>query len=48
MGAIAGKKSGLVWAVHLSVIALVALWVFPTFGLLVSSFRTGDQISNSG
>ncbi|MEZ5872861.1 MAG: carbohydrate ABC transporter permease [Nitratireductor sp.] len=48
MGSIAGRKSGLVWAVHLSVIALVALWVFPTFGLLVSSFRTGDQISNSG
>ena len=33
---------------HISVILLVALWVFPTFGLLVSSFRTGDQISTSG
>ncbi len=45
---IAGKKSGLTWAVHISVLLLVALWVFPTLGLLVSSFRTADQISTSG
>ena len=48
MDSIAGKKSGLVWAVHISVALLVALWLFPTLGLFVSSFRTGDQISSSG
>ncbi|QBK32238.1 carbohydrate ABC transporter permease [Roseitalea porphyridii] len=36
------------WAVHISVAALVLLWLFPTVGLFVSSFRTADQISASG
>ncbi len=48
MDGIAGSKSSLSWAVHLSVIALVLLWIFPTLGLFVSSFRTGDQITSSG
>ncbi|WP_193177817.1 carbohydrate ABC transporter permease [Oricola nitratireducens] len=48
MSSIAGSKSGLSWAVHISVIALVLLWLFPTVGLFVSSFRTADQISSSG
>lgn len=48
MDNIAGSKSSLSWAVNISVVLLVALWVFPTVGLLVSSFRTTDQISTSG
>jgi len=48
MDSIAGKKSSLVWAVHLSLAALVLLWLFPTAGLFVSSFRTADQIASNG
>jgi alpha-glucoside transport system permease protein len=48
MDNIAGSKSSLSWAVNISVLALVLLWLFPTVGLLVSSFRTADQIATSG
>ena len=48
MSELAGTKSSLTWAVHISVVLLVALWLFPTVGLFVSSFRTADQISSSG
>lgn len=48
MDNIVGKKSGLTWAVHISMALLVALWLFPTVGLFVSSFRTADQIATSG
>ncbi len=48
MDNIVGKKSSLSWAVNISVTVLVILWLIPTIGLLVSSFRTADQISTSG
>ena len=48
MRSTSSKKSPLVWAVHISVVLLVALWMFPTVGLFVSSFRTSDQIANTG
>ena len=48
MDNIAGQKSALTWAVHISVAVLVVLWLFPTVGLFVSSFRTTDQISTGG
>jgi alpha-glucoside transport system permease protein len=48
MDNVVGQKSGLTWAVHISMAVLVALWLFPTLGLFVSSFRTADQIATSG
>lgn len=48
MDNIVGKKSGLTWAVHISMAILVVAWLFPTVGLFVSSFRTADQIATSG
>ena len=48
MDSTAGGKPLVVWATHLSAALLVFLWIFPTLGLFVSSFRTGDQITASG
>jgi alpha-glucoside transport system permease protein len=48
MDNIAGQKSGLSIATNLSVLALVLIWLIPTVGLFVSSFRDRDQISASG
>ena len=48
MDSIAGTKSSLTWAVHISLAVMVCVWLFPTVGLLVSSFRTSDQIATSG
>jgi len=48
MDNIAGQKSSLTWATHISVLVLVLLWLIPTIGLFVSSFRDRDQISASG
>ncbi|MBF9032359.1 ABC transporter permease subunit [Rhodobacterales bacterium HKCCE3408] len=47
MDNIAGQKSSLSWAVNITVVLLVLIWIIPTVGLLVSSFRDRDQISAS-
>ena len=48
MDNIAGRKSALSWAVNIAVFAMVVLWLIPTIGLFVSSFRDRDQISETG
>ncbi len=48
MDNIAGTKSSLTWVVNISAALLVILWLLPTLGLFVSSFRDRDQISASG
>lgn len=48
MDNIAGRNSALAWVINISVALLVIAWLIPTIGLLVSSFRDRDQISQSG
>ena len=48
MDNIAGQKTSLGLVTNLTVLILVILWLIPTVGLLVSSFRDRDQISESG
>ncbi len=47
MDNIAGRKSSLSWAVNVTVFLLVVIWLIPTVGLFVSSFRDRDQIAVS-
>ena len=47
-GIVETKSSLKKWVVHVSVALLVAVWLVPTMGLFVSSFRTSHQISGSG
>jgi alpha-glucoside transport system permease protein len=44
----AGTRPALIWAVNISVVVIVVLWLIPTVGLLISSFRERDQISATG
>lgn len=48
MDNIAGQKSGLGIVTHLATLALVILWIVPTVGLLVTSLRDQDAISQTG
>jgi alpha-glucoside transport system permease protein len=48
MDNIAGQKSGLSIVTHLATLALVVIWIVPTLGLLVTSLRDQDAISQSG
>jgi len=36
------------WAVKLTVTVLVLVWLIPTIGLLISSFRSADAVRSSG
>lgn len=49
-GGVRIKKSSILSSLvaQLSLLALVIVWMVPTLGLLVSSFRTDEQLSNSG
>ncbi|WP_372835855.1 carbohydrate ABC transporter permease [Puniceibacterium confluentis] len=48
MDNIAGQKTSLSIVTNISVVLLVVLWLIPTVGLLVSSFRDREQISETG
>ena len=47
-GIVETKSSLKKWVVRIAVALLVAVWLAPTLGLFVSSFRTRDLISVSG
>ena len=50
VGRAAGAKGGGLgrWAVHITLLVLMAIWLIPTLGLLVNSFRPAADVSSSG
>lgn len=48
MDNIAGQRSGLSIATHIATALLVLLWIIPTLGLFITSFRDQDAISQTG
>ncbi len=36
------------WPIHLFIIIMCAIWLLPTFALLVSSFRPANLIATTG
>jgi alpha-glucoside transport system permease protein len=43
-----GPGSGASWVVRITVLVIVLLWLIPTIGLLISSFRTRGFIESEG
>ncbi len=42
---VAGHRSSLSLVTNIAVLRLVVIWLIPTVGLLVSSFRDSEQTS---
>ncbi len=36
------------WAIKLTILIIVIIWVIPTLGVLISSFRTGGLVNSTG
>jgi alpha-glucoside transport system permease protein len=44
----AGQAGRTSWMVHVSLIVLMAIWLIPTIGLFVNSFRPAQEVASSG
>jgi alpha-glucoside transport system permease protein len=43
-----GKAGGTSWGVHLALAILMLIWLIPTIGLLVNSFRPAQEVASTG
>ncbi len=43
-----GRLGGTSWGVHLALAVLMIVWLIPTIGLLVNSFRPAQEVASSG
>ena len=43
-----GEKRGASWGVHVALVVLMVVWLVPTIGLFVNSFRPAQAVASSG
>jgi alpha-glucoside transport system permease protein len=49
MTAVVGsRRSGAGWFVRITILVVVALWLIPTLGVLITSFRDAEVVNDSG
>ena len=45
---VSGERRGASWRVHVALVVLMIVWLVPTIGLFVNSFRPAQAVATTG